>query len=150
MLRVTVALWPGGRESGCRTLATADIGRVKSGAIADYQVELRDEILGDIGTAIVREYPRYAAPVWDLVARGIAIALAGEERLPTRPQLPDVPIHQSGNNTPFVRIREIPEPARTLFRKNMRFSTRPVIEDDAEPMDCAYAWDWDAFLAGTR
>lgn len=149
MLRVTVELWPGGCESGRRTLATADIGRVRSGAIADYHVELRDEVLGDVGTAILRKYPRYAASVWDLIARCIAVALAGQEELPSRPQLPDVPIHRSGK-TPFVRIREMPEPARTLFRRNMRLSTRPVIEDDAEPMDCAYAWDWEAFLAGAR
>lgn len=150
MLRVTVELWPGGRESGRRTLAAADIGRVRSGAIADYHVELRDEVLGGVGTATLRGYPRYAASVWDLVARGVAIALAGQEQLPPRPQLPDVPIHQSGNSTPFVRIREIPEPARSLFRRRMSSSGRPVIEDDAEPMDCAYAWDWEDFLAGAR
>jgi hypothetical protein len=29
MLKVTVEIWPGGRESGRRTLATADIGRIR-------------------------------------------------------------------------------------------------------------------------
>ena len=50
----------------------------------------------------------------------------------------------------YVRMREIPEPARTFFQKNMAYSTRPLIEDDAQPMDCAYAWDWLDFLAGAR
>jgi hypothetical protein len=93
--------------------------------------------------------PRYAASVWDLVARAIAAALAGEEELPPRPELPDVPVHWSGD-LPYVRMREIPETARSLFRKNMSFSTKPVIEDDPEPMDCVYARDWEDFLAGAR
>ena len=149
MLKVTVELWPGGRESSRRVLATADIARVKSGAHADYEVVLHDEVLGDIGAATVHEYPRFAASVWDLVARGIAAALAGKEELPPRPQLPVVPVHKSGD-LPYVRLREIPEPVRTLFARNMACSTCPVIEEDPQPMDCAYAWDWLDFLRGAR
>jgi len=53
MLRVTVELLPGGSEHGKRVLAHADISKVKSGALADYLVRLCDDVLGDIGTAIL-------------------------------------------------------------------------------------------------
>jgi hypothetical protein len=149
MLKVTVELWPGGREPGRRVLATADIVRVKNGAHADYEVRLHDDVLGDIGTATLTAYPRFAGSVLDLAARAIATALAGCEALPARPVLQQVTVHKSGT-TPYVRIREIPEPARTLFAKNMVSSTCPVIADDPQPTDCVYAWDWEAFLHGAR
>jgi hypothetical protein len=148
MLKVTIELWPDGRESGRRVLATAKIGRIESGALADYKVELSEDPHGKIcGT--LNEYPRFASTVWDLVARAVAVALTGKEELPPRPQQLDVPIRTSGN-TPYVRLREIPEPARSLFRKRMAYSTRPVIEEDPMPMDCAYSWDWLDFFAGDR
>ncbi|MFL9886173.1 hypothetical protein PQR66_24245 [Paraburkholderia agricolaris] len=149
MLRVTVELWPGGRESGSRVLATAKIGRVKNGALADYKVELHEDVQGEIATAALRDYPRYASTIWDLVARAVAVALTGKEELPPRPRQLDVPIHAS-DNTPYVRLREIPEPARSLFEKRIVYSTRPVIEEDPQPMDCAYARDWTDFLDGGR
>lgn len=77
--------------------------------------------------------------VWDLVARSIAAALNdGDEQLPARPTLPEVFVHES-DVLRYVRLREIPEPARTLFRTNLAYSTRHLIEDAPEPMDCAYA-----------
>ncbi|RAS29752.1 hypothetical protein [Paraburkholderia bryophila] len=149
MLRVTVELWPGGRESGSRVLATANIGRIKNGALADYKVELHEDVQGEIGAASLHDYPRYASTIWDLIARALAVALTGKEELPPRPQQLDVPIHAS-DNTPYVRLREIPEPARSLFEKRIVYSTRPVIEEDPHPMDCAHAWDWTDFLDGGR
>lgn len=151
MLRVTVELWAGGLESARRVIATADIGRKKNGAYADYEVRLEEGSLGDVGDeAVVREYPRWSASVWDLVGRCIATALnGGREQLPERPVLPEVPVHTSGT-VRYVRLREIPEPARTSFRRNIANSSRPLIEDDPEPFDCAYAWVWDDFLRGER
>jgi len=149
MLKVIVEFWPGGRDNGRRVLATAKIGRVKNGAVADYKVELHEDVLGDIGAGTLEEYPRFAAPIWDLVARAVATGLTGKEELPPRPQSLNVPIHEAGNLA-YVRFREIPEPALSLFRKRLAYSTQPVIEEDAEPMDCAYAWDWLDFLAGAR
>ncbi|MFM0367067.1 hypothetical protein [Paraburkholderia sediminicola] len=149
MLRVTVELWPGGRESGRRVLATANIGRVKNGALADYKVELHEDVQGETGAATLHDYPRYASTIWDLVARAVAVALTGKEELPPHPEQLDVPIHAVGN-TSYVRLREIPEPARSLFQKRIAFSTRPLIDEDPEPMDCAYAWDWHDFLGGVR
>ena len=152
MLKVTVEIWPDGRESGSRVLATAKIGRVRSGSLADYRVELSEKPHGRICGSLERypRYPRYASSLWDLVARSVAVALTGQEELPPRPQQLDVPVRTSSGNTPYVRFREIPEPARSLFQKRMAHSTRPVIEEDPQPMDCVYAWDWTDFLAGRR
>jgi hypothetical protein len=148
MLKVTVELWPGGRESGSRVLATAKIGRIKNGSLADYKVELSEDPHGKICGAL-EDYPRYAASLWDLVARAVAVALTGKEELPPRPQPLDVSIHTAGDLR-YVRLREIPEPAYSLFSKRIAYSTRPVIEEDANPMDCVYASDWLDFLGGTR
>ncbi|CAG9236654.1 hypothetical protein BCAR13_80123 [Paraburkholderia caribensis] len=64
MLKITVELWPGGRESGRRVIATADISRTKGGALADYKVELCENALGDVGdAAILRDYPRWSASI---------------------------------------------------------------------------------------
>lgn len=149
MLKVTVEIWPDGRESGSRILATAKIGRVRSGPLADYRVEVSEEPHGTICGSL-DDYPRYASTLWDLVARAVAVALTGKEELPPRPQQLDVPVLTSPGNTPYVRLPEIPEPARSLFRKRMAYSTRPVIEEDPMPMDCAYSWDWLDFLAGGK
>jgi hypothetical protein len=54
MLKVTVELLPDGREAGRRVLATAKIDRVKNGALADYRVELDEDIQGEIGAAALR------------------------------------------------------------------------------------------------
>ena len=148
MLKVTVEIWPDGRESGSRVLATAKIGRVRSGPLADYRVELSEEPHGKICGSL-DDYPRYAFSLWDLVARAVAVALTGKEELPPRPLQLDVPVHTAGN-TSYVRLREIPEPARSLFQKRIAYSTRPLIEEDPMPMDCVYSWDWFDFLAGDR
>ena len=149
MLKVTVELLPGGRESGRRVLATAKIGRVKSGVLADYAIALEEDVLGSVGSARLLSYPRYASSIWDLAVRAIAMALTGREELPVRPAPLDVPIRVS-DGVSYVRLREIPEPAGSLFKRRMEFSTRPVIEEDAQPMDCAYASDWLDFLTGGR
>ncbi len=146
MLRVTVELWPGGRETAKRVIATADIGRIRDGALADYEVTLREGLLGDIGdTAFVRSYPRWSASVWDLVSRAIAAALnGGREELSKRPQLPEVSVHvEEGSGRRYVRLSEIPEPARTFFARNIEFSGMPL-------PGCAWAHDWQDFLEGRR
>lgn len=54
MLRVTIELLPGGRESGERVIATADIVRASGGALADYRVYLKDAVLGWGGRGLYR------------------------------------------------------------------------------------------------
>lgn len=117
--------------------------------MSDYSVQLNELPFGDRVKQTLRAYPRYASSVFDLVARALAVGLTGTEELPPRPEAVGVPIHQSGN-TSYVRLSEIPEPAATFFRKRIEFSGCPVIEEDPEPMQCAYASDWLAFMAGRR
>ncbi len=147
MLRLTVELLPNGGTVGRCVLAVGEIVRTRGGAAADYRVLLGDELLPDTMTGEVRDYPRWSASIWDLVARAVCV----DEALPQRPTVPDVPIHRSSeSNIPYVRLREIPEPARTFFAENIRYPTVPGIREDPFPRDCAYAWDWEDFLNGHR
>ncbi|USU18911.1 hypothetical protein [Paraburkholderia fungorum] len=149
MLRVTVELWPDGRESGKRVIATADIGRIADGALADYEARLSEDGLGSVGIGYVRAYPRWSSTIWDLVARSICAALGGNaDELPPRPVQPDVPMHTTLEGTRYVRLREIPEPARTHFFRRIENKTRPLIDEDPEPEDCAYWHDWLYFVRG--
>jgi len=85
MLKVTVELCPPHGPS--RILGYAEIENVTGDEKhADYAVTLfegKDE--QEVGTATLTSYPRFSGSVWDLVARGIATALAGKEELPPRP-----------------------------------------------------------------
>lgn len=144
MLRIAIEIWPGGRESGKRAIATADIRRVKDGALADYEVELREGLLGDVGdTVLVRDYPRWSASVWDLIARSAAAALnAGREELPPRPTRPNVSVHiRSTDCVRYVRLDEIGEPTRRFFEHHLAGS-------GILAHGCAYAHDWLDFLGG--
>ncbi|MEX3982147.1 hypothetical protein AB4Y45_24575 [Paraburkholderia sp. EG287A] len=145
MLRVTVELFPGGRESEKHVIATADIARVSDGALADYRVTLEDAVLGEVGErAVVRSYPRWADSVWDLVARGISAALNQDaEALPARPTKPQVTVHTNDAGFRYVRLNEIPEPTRTFFDRKLAGSGIP-------DHGCAYAHDWFDFLGGHR
>ena len=145
MLKITISLIPGGigREQKLGELHIANIG---GGAHADYECALYSDDLPEPALVTVRRYPRWSATVWDLVARAIAMALNGAERLPRRPRLVSVPIHTDGTLT-YVRMGEIPEPVRSIFANRMRSSTRPVIPGEE---DCVYSWDWQVFIRGGR
>lgn len=149
MLKVTVEVVRPGREESGKKIATANIGRLERGPVSDYVVQLNEPPFGDGERRTLHAYPRYASSVFDLVARALAVGLTGAEELPPRPEAVSVPIHQSGD-TKYVRLGEIPEPAATFFRKRLEYSGCPVIEEDPEPMQCAYASDWLAFLGGRR
>jgi hypothetical protein len=149
VLRITIDLIPGGREAARRTIAVAELGRIHGKRLGTYRILLAEDPFGPIGDAVLTDYPRYGASVWDLVARGIAVTLTGKEELPRRPTVPEVLVHHVGN-VPYVRKSEIPEPARTLFWRNMENSSKPMVESDADPENCAYLWDWEDFLDGRR
>lgn len=53
----------------------------------------------------------------------------------------DVPVHVEGDGPPFVRLADIPEPARTAFDRWMEGATVPA-------RDSAYVWDWKRFCEG--
>lgn len=148
MLKITVEILSPGKNHG-RIIATAKLGRLHRCATPDYVVELQEDLYSHPERGTIHKYPRFAASIWDLVARSIAVALTGEEKLPPRAQPLNVPVHHSGG-TDYVRLAEIPEPVATIFRKRIEYSGCPVIEDDPSPMQCAYASDWADFLSGRR
>ncbi len=149
MLKVTVEVVHPKRIGSGRRIATAYIGRLERSPVSDYVVQLNEPPFDEGEKRTLHAYPRYASSVFDLIARALAVGLTGTEEMPPRPIALSVPIHQSGD-TSYVRLREIPEPAATYFRKRIEHSTCPVIEEDSEPMQCAYASDWLGFLAGRR
>jgi hypothetical protein len=152
MLRVTIELLHGGDESRKRLLATATIANVSGGEIADYDVHVISDDLEGVRHAVLKRYPRRASSVWDIVLRGICRTLTLHERLPKRPPPLSriVPVRTPKTGIPYVRMMDIPEPARTAFAGNMARSTRPVIEEEADTLDCAYLWDFRDWLAGAR
>jgi hypothetical protein len=88
MLQVTVELWPFGDPDAATRKHLGKVEIVNVGgdrAQASYKVRVFDEAGEQIATGHLEDYPRCAATVWDLVARGVATALAGEEKLPPRP-----------------------------------------------------------------
>lgn len=145
MLKVTVSLIPGGVGPE-RKLGELHISNVSGGSLSDYTCELQASDLTAPVHGVIHRYPRWSSTVWDLVGRAIATALAGRERLPRRPQALSVPVHK-GETCSYVRMSEIPEPARSAFEHRMRGATVPVIA--GEP-DCVYAWDWQDFIEGPR
>ena len=153
MIRVTVELLPGGDKTRARTLGTAYIGRVSGrGESATYEALVSGtDLLGGC-RATIADYPRYSSSVWDLVLRSVTKALTFKERLPKRPGAMSkrVPIRVGSAGMKYVRFADIPEPAHTLFAKNMAHSTCPIVEGDPDPMGCVYAWDWIDWLNGSR
>ncbi|MFM0168838.1 hypothetical protein PQR33_05745 [Paraburkholderia sediminicola] len=149
MLSVKIELLPGGHDAGGKTIATARLGRIKNGPLCAYQVVLEDSVLGEVGGGKVGDYPRFATTIWDLVARAIAVSLTGNEELPPRPNVVSVQRRES-DGIPYVRISDIPEPAKTFFTRNIAYSTCPFVSEEPDPMGCAYWWDFDDFLSGRR
>lgn len=152
MLRVTIELLPAGDESRKSVLATATIANVSGGEVADYDVHVTSDDLDGVRHAVLRRYPRRASSVWDLVLRAICRTLTLHERLPKRPQplSSTVPIRTSKDDVRYICIRDIPEPARTAFKRNIAYSTCPFVEGEADPIDCAYPWDFHDWLGGFR
>lgn len=146
MLKVTVTLIPGGVGAE-RKLGELVIANVDGGPHANYKCVLTSDDIPEAKQAVVANYPRWSASVWDLVARALAASLNdGAERLPRRPRPTKVPIHHD-DGLAYVRMHEIPEPVRHIFARRMQHSTKPVIPGEG---DCVYAWDWLDFLKGFR
>jgi hypothetical protein len=145
MLKITVSIVPGGVGPE-RRLGELHIANVGGGEFADYACTLHSDDLPAPVRVTLARYPRWSATVWDLVARALAKALSGSERLPRRPARLAVPMHHDGS-VAYVRLSDIPEPARSAFERRMRGSTVPVIPGEG---DCAYSWDWLGFISGGR
>ena len=150
MLKITVALVPGGIGAE-RVLGEMLIKNIGGGEFANYECGVDVDDLTGKRVSSIKAYPRWSATVWDLVARALCHCLYGAERLGRRPTpvRKFVPIYDDGNlcSVPFVRMADIPEPARSKFERSMQYSTVPVIETMGA---CAYAHDWRDFLGGHR
>jgi len=75
--------------------------------------------------------------------RIICFVLFGTPNLPAYPEAFNPSIHENSGRK-FIRLDEIPEPARTAFSGSLMGSTVPCIagEDDD---NIAYPWDWNSF-----
>lgn len=143
MLKVTVSIIPGGVGAE-RRLGELRISNVAGGALANYECFLAADDLPSPILVDIKGYPRWSASVWDLVVRAIARALNGSERLPRRPLKLDVPVlTDAATGIGYVRMDDIPEPARSAFDRRMTGSTVPAITGET---DCVYAEDWLRFI----
>jgi hypothetical protein len=66
---------------------------------------------------------------------------------PMRRPRPITPRIYRHGKVPYIRMWELPEPARSAFLDNMARSGRPCVPSAP---DAAYLWDWTDFLAGAR
>jgi hypothetical protein len=88
MLQVTVELLPFGDPNAATRKQLGNVEIVNIGgdrAHASYEFRVFDETGVRIASGLLADYPRFATTVWDLVARGVATALAGKEELPPSP-----------------------------------------------------------------
>ena len=158
MLRITVDHLPHGRVDKARTIARALIwnkGRDHSGHC--YGVRLSDFPDGpniqsgvDIEDGEVRNYPRWSAPVWDLVARALHRGMQPKSKEFNLGFLPKalsevVPVcHSQG--VAYIRVADVPDFAREHFKKFLFGKMCPLI-DGEDPMGCAHVQDFHRFLA---
>lgn len=151
MLRVTVILVPDRVEENVREPARADIGNVSrgGGALANYRVRVKETNVEGGKLGEIKDYPRWSASIWYLVFRVIAKAQYGEEQIPERPPLLEVPIRR-GDGFSYVRFADLPEPIRTAFRENLDRAMSGGPPGDGTPGGCAFADDWVRFQAGER
>ena len=80
------------------------------------------------------------------VVQGQCWATWGEPVVRPWPAPLQVPVIK-GDHLAYIRFADIPEPARSVFQRRMAHSTVPVISGEGR---CAYASDWEDFLAGIR
>jgi hypothetical protein len=82
MLKVTVHSGLLAARSEANQLAVLDIAYQKKSALADYVVALSLRGSGEVAPVFVRNYPRWSASVWDLVARALAQTLYRADQIP--------------------------------------------------------------------
>lgn len=82
MLKLTVHSGLLSSRNEANQLATLDVAYQKRSALADYVVVLSLRGSGEVSPAFVRNYPRWSASVWDLVARALAQTLYRVDQIP--------------------------------------------------------------------
>lgn len=75
MLKVTVHSGLLASRNISNQLAVLDVAYQKKAALADYVVALSLRGSGELAPAFVRNYPRWSAGVWALIARALAQTL---------------------------------------------------------------------------
>lgn len=70
-------------RNAANVLATLDIAYAKQEAFADYVVALTQRQAGEQAPVVLQGYPRWSASLWDLIARGIALSLYRDGKVPS-------------------------------------------------------------------
>lgn len=82
MLKMTIHSGLLSSRSEGNQLAVLDIAYQKKAALADYVVALSLRGSGEVAPTFVRNYPRWSASAWDLVARALAQVLYQADQIP--------------------------------------------------------------------
>lgn len=88
MLHVSIHAGPLKAASRYNRTDWLDIGYARLDALADYKIELFSISEGARPAVILRDYPRWSASLWDLVARAIALAHFPNQEAPEERLLP--------------------------------------------------------------
>lgn len=80
--------------SSSNLIGRLDIAYEELAVYADYKVAMVQAGVGERPIAFIRDYPRWSASVWDLVARAICVCLHDVEQLPSLPRLRSGPFMQ--------------------------------------------------------
>lgn len=81
MLKVSLHHATPARVTARNVLGRLDIGYAKLDAVADYKVVMTAAGVGELPPAQIKDYPRWSASVWDLVARAICMCLNRREAI---------------------------------------------------------------------
>jgi hypothetical protein len=138
--KVSIFLAPGGRRNSVKHLAMATIRDNEDSTVSVESFEIATNYF--LPSIPIR--PVYDDP-WSLAEHALRAAVFGDDVLPAAKPL-DIPIFESGD-IPYIRIRDIPEPTRTIFDEHMNYSDVPAVE---EAGDAVYAWDWLSFLGAEK
>lgn len=82
MLKVTIHSGLLASRTAANQLAVLDVAYKKKSALAEYVVALSLRGSGEVAPAVVSNYPRWSASIWDLVARGLAQTLYRANQIP--------------------------------------------------------------------
>jgi hypothetical protein len=82
MLRVSIHAGSPAERSVANQLAVLDIAYLRRAALADYSVTFAARGAGEFAPAVLANYPRWSASLWDLTARALTQALYRRNDLP--------------------------------------------------------------------
>lgn len=80
MLHISTHAGPAAEVSRFNRLDWLDIGYSRMDAVADYKIVMFKIGQGAVPPVVLKNYPRWSLPLWDLTARAIALALDEPEQ----------------------------------------------------------------------